>query len=99
MAAFVRNGVVALATLALAPVAGVALLAKPRWREHLGERLGRVAARAPGAVWVHGASVGEILAATRLLDALRASGRAVVASTTTATGRAGQAHARPHLPC
>ena len=98
MAALVRNGVAALATLALAPVAGVALLARPGWRDHLGERLGLVAPRTPGAVWVHGASVGEILAATRLLDALRASGRAVVASTTTATGRAVLARARPDVP-
>jgi 3-deoxy-D-manno-octulosonic-acid transferase len=98
MAALVRNGVAALATLALAPVAGVALLVKPALRDHLGERLGFVAEQAPGCVWVHGASVGEILAATRLLDALRASGRAVVASTTTATGRAVLARARPDVP-
>ena len=47
---------------------------------------------------MHGASVGEILAATRLLDALRASGRPVVASTTSATGRAVLAGARPEVP-
>jgi 3-deoxy-D-manno-octulosonic-acid transferase len=98
MAALVRNGVAALATLVLAPVAGVALLAKPGFRDHLGERLGLVATRPPGGVWVHGASVGEILAALRLVDALRASGRAVVASTTTATGRAVLARTRPDLP-
>ena len=34
-----------------------------------------------GCVWVHGASVGEIRAATRLLDALAARGVAVAAST------------------
>ncbi len=98
MAAFARNAVAALATLALAPVAGVALLAKPGWRDHLGERLGRIDPHVPGCVWVHGASVGEILAATRLLDALRAGGRPVVASTTTATGRAVLARARPDVP-
>lgn len=98
MAALVRNGAAALATLALAPVAGVALLAKPAFRDHVGERFGFVARQSPGGVWVHGASVGEILAALRLVDALRANGRAVVASTTTATGRAVLARSRPDLP-
>jgi hypothetical protein len=73
-AALVRHGVAALATLVLAPVAGAALLAKPAWRADFGERLGLRGPHAAGAVWVHGASVGEILAATRLLDALRQHG-------------------------
>ena len=98
MAALARHGAAALAALALAPVAGVALIAKPAWRDHLGERLGFAGPPLPGAVWVHGASVGEILAATRLLDALRAHGRAVLASTTSATGRAVLARARPDVP-
>ena len=97
-AALVRHGVAALATLVLAPVAGAALLAKPAWRAGFGERLGLCGPHAAGAVWVHGASVGEILAATRLLDALRQHGRAVLASTSTATGRAVLARARPDVP-
>jgi 3-deoxy-D-manno-octulosonic-acid transferase len=97
-AALVRHGVAALATLVLAPVAGVALLAKPAWRTDFRERLGLRGPHLAGAVWVHGASVGEILAATRLLDALRQHGRAVVASTSTATGRAVLARARPDVP-
>ena len=97
-AALVRHAAAALAALALAPVAGAALLVKPAWRAGASERLGLRGPHAPGAVWVHGASVGEILAATRVLDALRESGRAVLASTNTATGQAVLARMRPGVP-
>jgi 3-deoxy-D-manno-octulosonic-acid transferase len=82
-----RHGAATLAALTLAPVGGAALLVRPSWREGLGERLGWRAPRARGSIWVHGASVGEVLAAMRLLDALRERGHEVVVSTTTATGR------------
>jgi 3-deoxy-D-manno-octulosonic-acid transferase len=97
-AGLVRHGAAALAALALAPIGGAALLLKPGWREGASERLGLRGPRAPGSVWVHGASVGEILAATRLLDALRQHGRAVVASTSTTTGQAVLARTRPDVP-
>lgn len=97
-AAVVRHAAAALAALALAPIAGAALLAKPAWRAGASERLGLRGPHAPGAVWVHGASVGEILAATRVLDALRESGRAVLASTNTATGQAVLARTRADVP-
>jgi len=47
---------------------------------------------------VHGASVGEVLAATRLMDALRERGHGVVVSTTTATGRDVIGRTRPEVP-
>jgi len=97
-AALVRHGAAALAALALAPIGGATLLLKPAWREGASERLGLRGPRAAGSVWVHGASVGEILAATRLLDALLQHGRAVVASTNTATGNAVLAYTRPDVP-
>jgi 3-deoxy-D-manno-octulosonic-acid transferase len=68
-----------------------------RYRAGLGQRLGRVpvALRAAVAgrqvVWLHAVSVGEVLAATRLvaeLEAALGSGWVVVVSTTTATGQA-----------
>ncbi len=80
------------------------MLTTDRYREGLGERLGRVPARVleemrgRRVVWVHAVSVGEVLAASRLVEqleaALAASGAAaagataVVISTTTRTGQA-----------
>lgn len=72
-----------------------------RYRAGLGQRLGRVSAALRAAVagrqvvWVHAVSVGEVLAATRLvaeleaaLDAKWGAGWIIVVSTTTATGQA-----------
>ena len=72
-----------------------------RYRAGLGQRLGRVPAALRGAVagrqvvWVHAVSVGEVLAATRLVAELQAALVAkwgdewsIVVSTTTATGQA-----------
>ncbi|HEY5329244.1 MAG TPA: 3-deoxy-D-manno-octulosonic acid transferase [Acidobacteriaceae bacterium] len=68
-----------------------------RYREGLGQRLGRIpvalleAVRGRKVVWVHAVSVGEALAATRLVGELEAAlgeGFRVVVSTTTRTGQA-----------
>ncbi len=68
-----------------------------RYRAGLGQRLGRVpaglreAVRGRRVVWVHAVSVGEVLAATRLVEELGAelgAGWRIVVSTTTATGQA-----------
>jgi 3-deoxy-D-manno-octulosonic-acid transferase len=68
-----------------------------RYRAGLGQRLGRVPAALRAAVagrqvvWVHAVSVGEVLAATRLVAELEAglgAGWIIVVSTTTATGQA-----------
>jgi len=68
-----------------------------RYRAGLGQRLGRVPAALRAAVagrqvvWLHAVSVGEVLAATRLvveLEAALGAGWVVVVSTTTATGQA-----------
>lgn len=72
-----------------------------RYRAGLGQRLGRVPAELREAVagrrvvWVHAVSVGEVLAATRLVAELQAAleagwgaGWVIVVSTTTATGQA-----------
>jgi 3-deoxy-D-manno-octulosonic-acid transferase len=64
-----------------------------KYREGLAERLGRVPQRMLAddrpVIWVHAVSVGEILAASRLIDELasRLSGWRVVVSTTTLTGQ------------
>ena len=68
-----------------------------RYRAGLWQRLGRVPAELRAAVagrqvvWVHAVSVGEVLAATRLVEDLEAAlgeGWIIVVSTTTATGQA-----------
>jgi len=72
-----------------------------RYRAGLGQRFGRVpaglraAVRSPSGarqvVWVHAVSVGEVLAATRLVAELETKlgeGWSIVVSTTTATGQA-----------
>ena len=75
----------------------IRMLTSGRYRAGLAERLGRVPAALRRAVaghqvvWVHAVSVGEVLAATRLVNELQAalgSGWIIVLSTTTATGQA-----------
>jgi 3-deoxy-D-manno-octulosonic-acid transferase len=64
-----------------------------KWREGLGERLGKIPARLRPqplpAIWVHAVSVGEVLAVSELVRELRLRfpNYCVVVSTTTATGR------------
>jgi 3-deoxy-D-manno-octulosonic-acid transferase len=64
-----------------------------RWREGLGERLGRVPVRlrteVTPAIWVHAVSVGEVLAVSELVKKLseRFPEHRVLVSTTTATGQ------------
>lgn len=94
-----RHSVAALAALAAAPVALPALALRPDWRVGWRERLGAVPRRPPGSIWVHGASVGEILAAGRLVDRLRKEGFPVGASTWTRTGRDVMRRTRPDVPC
>jgi 3-deoxy-D-manno-octulosonic-acid transferase len=61
--------------------------------QHLGERFGFGPARPPHGVWIHAASVGEVLASAALVRALRARA-ATLALTLTTTTPAGAARAR-----
>jgi 3-deoxy-D-manno-octulosonic-acid transferase len=65
-----------------------------KYREGLSERLGLIPKRVSSAenkpvIWVHAVSVGEILAAARLIDELsaRTPGWRIMVSTTTSTGQ------------
>ena len=95
----VRHSLAAVSAAAALPLVLGGLAVRPQWRRGLSERLGRAPRGEPGAVWVHGASVGEIRAATGLIDTLVASGQRVVASTTTPTGRDLLRGLRPEISC
>jgi 3-deoxy-D-manno-octulosonic-acid transferase len=83
----------AVAFLLGAPYWLVQMLRRSKYRAGLAERLGRVPARlrpAQGAVvWLHAVSVGEVLAASSLIEELKVlfPGGRVVVSTTTTTGQ------------
>jgi 3-deoxy-D-manno-octulosonic-acid transferase len=93
-------GYSALLTLALvvsAPWWLLRMATTQRYREGLSERLGavpaalRVAVQGKRVVWIHAVSVGEVLAASRLVGELETAlgeGWIVVVSTTTRTGQA-----------
>lgn len=78
-----------------APVWGWRMLRQGRYREGLRERVGAVPARLSAfvqgrpVVWLHAVSVGEVMAATRLVAEMEAElpNYAVVISTTTPTGQ------------
>ncbi|ADV84553.1 3-deoxy-D-manno-octulosonic acid transferase [Terriglobus saanensis] len=79
-----------LALVVSAPWWALRMLTSGRYREGLGERLGFVPARLrvqPKVVWLHAVSVGEVLAAGRLIAAIEESGLRVALSTTTAAGQ------------
>ncbi len=86
------SAILAAALLVAAPWWLLGMLRHGKYRAGLGERLGRVPARvgrSRGVIWVHAVSVGEVLAVSRLIEALRLRfpERRVVISTTTATGQ------------
>lgn len=83
----VTHSLAALSALVLAPVGLVALALSPKRAIGLPERLGALAARKPGAIWIHGASVGEVQVARRLAETLRSAGHEVLLSTMTVTGK------------
>lgn len=92
------HSLAALGAVAALP-GGLALLAaRPGLRRGLRERLGERPPAPAGCVWVHGASVGEVRAATRLLDALAARGVPVAASAMTLAGRDLLRRTRPQVP-
>lgn len=86
------SALLGLALLLSLPYWLVQALRQRKYRAGVLERLGRVPARLrrqPGCIWVHAVSVGEVLAVSALVEELkrRFPGRAVMISTTTATGQ------------
>ncbi len=84
------SAALALAFLLALPWILAAAKRRAGWREKLGRVPARLRPSAAGesCIWVHAVSVGEVLAASRLINLLRGeSGRRVVVSTTTVTGQ------------
>ncbi len=99
MGPLAHSGAALVALAAALP--GAALLAlRPRLRAGLRQRLGASfeTPPAPGAVWVHSASVGEVLAASRLMERLIANGHPLCASAQTTSGRTMLCDAFPAVP-
>ncbi len=94
-----RHALAAIAAAGVLPLAAAALCLRRSFRIGIGERLGLHPRRAPGAVWIHAASVGEILAAARLVDELGALRHPVVTSSVTPSGRDVMRQLRPALAC
>ncbi len=92
------HSLAALSAVTAAPLLLGAIALRRELRIGLRQRLGLLRAPGEGRVWVHGSSVGEALAALRLVDSLRAAGRAVFASASTPTGRQMLRSAMPELP-
>ena len=57
------------------------------YREHLAERFGRYRTYAPGCIWIHAVSLGEVRSAVPLAHAFLARGEKVVFTTFTPAGR------------
>ena len=81
------NALLLAALVLLAPVWLVWLALSPRLRRGFAERLAPLPASAPGTVWLHAGSVGEVESAVPLLEALAERGVPLLATTLTATGR------------
>jgi 3-deoxy-D-manno-octulosonic-acid transferase len=97
MTMLVYSALLTLALVVSAPWWLLRMATTERYREGLGQRLGRVPGRLGAAfrgrrvVWIHAVSVGEVLAASRLVGGLEVAlgeGWGVVISTTTRTGQA-----------
>ncbi len=87
-AAFAAYQALAWSALALGwPALLVKAATDPRYRVGWGERFGAWGPVPSGGVWVHGASVGEVRAATPLVAALKDRGLPLVLTTTSPSGR------------
>jgi 3-deoxy-D-manno-octulosonic-acid transferase len=93
-----RHSLAALMAVGLSPVLAAALLARPNLRHGLGERFGRIPSEYFERILIHASSVGEALAARRLVRVLEEDGYAVRASTSTLVGRDVFRRDRPEMP-
>ena len=106
MGMIVYSSLLALALALGSPWWAWQMLTRGRYREGLAERLGiiprklRAAVAGRNVIWLHAVSVGEILAAERLISELQDAlpGYVIAVSTTTATGQAIASERLPAAP-
>jgi 3-deoxy-D-manno-octulosonic-acid transferase len=94
-----RHALAAASALLLLPLGLLLLLLRPRLCAGLPERLGLRPVQPPGGIWVHASALGELRAASPLIERLRGSGRHVFASASTLAGRDVVRRASPSLSC
>ncbi|MCH2187982.1 hypothetical protein MK280_19160 [Myxococcota bacterium] len=82
-----RNSGAFASALLATPLLGLACAARPALRVGLGERLGGLPRGEPGAVWIHGASLGEARLVALVSRELKKRGYRTFVSAQTATGR------------
>lgn len=97
--ALLRHAFAALAALLLLPIGVIVVLLRPRLLRGLRERLGWQTRQPDGGVWVHASALGELRAASALVERLQASGQRVYTTASTLDGRDVMRRAQPETPC
>ena len=83
----IRNSGALVSALLATPLLALVCTVRPKFRSGLGERLGGLPQKEPGAVWVHGASLGEARLAALVSRELKLRGYRTFVSAQTAAGR------------
>ncbi|MAJ59123.1 MAG: hypothetical protein CBC48_03480 [bacterium TMED88] len=83
----IRNSTAFFSALLATPFLAVACAVRPTLRSNLGERLGGLPQGEPGAVWIHGASLGEARIVSLVSRELKKRGHRTFVSTQTEAGR------------
>ena len=83
----IRNSGAMVSALLATPILASVYAVRPRFRSDLGERLGGLPQNEPGAVWIHGASLGEARLVSLVSRELKKRGYRTFVSAQTAAGR------------
>lgn len=93
-----RNSLATASAILAAPVAVAALAWRSDWREGLPERLGALPVQPSGALWLHGASLGEARLVEQIARPCLRDGRRVFVTVQTTTARSLLRRELPEVP-